>query len=266
MKIGITGARGRLGRVLRGHFQAAGDQVSAFSRCADAEHVPLASLPPLLEAGSLDVLLHLAWSTLPATAEQDPGAEWREDFPLLESLLATLAERTSKGDAARLIFFSTGAVYGEPQSDRIFCEGDTRPPKGRYAAGKVAAEEVIERYRSQHSVHACVLRVTNPYGFTQGEECRQGVIPAMLSAARQQEEFTVWGQGDAVKDYVHIDDMCDAVDQSVRRKLEGFFNVASGVSTSLREVPSLIEKSTGEPLELRFAEPRAWDVQHGRYS
>lgn len=264
MKIGITGARGRLGRVLRRHFETAGDEVVAFSRNADAAHAPLSSLPPLLEKGSLDTLLHLAWSTVPATAEQAPGVEWREDLPLLSDLLNALVSR--KTSAPRLIFFSSCAVYGESPAGQLFRENDILAPKGWYASGKVAAEQLMERFRAEHAVASCILRVTNPYGFAQGEQCLQGVIPAMLHAAKQGNEFTAWGDGDAVKDYLHIDDLCAAVDATVRADVKGVYNVACGVSRSLRDVAAIVEKCAGAPLRIRHTAAKPWDVQNGRYS
>jgi len=264
MKIAITGARGRLGKVLREHFTSAGDEVIAFSRNADAGHVPLSSLPQLLEQGSVDALLHLAWSTVPATAEQTPGIEWREDLPLLSDLLSALAARNQR--APRLVFFSTCAVYGEAQSGRVFTERDEPKPKGWYASGKVAAEQLLERFRAEHGVASCILRVTNPYGFNQGAQCLQGVIPSMLLAAKQGREFTAWGEGEAMKDYLHIDDLCSAVDAMVRSNAVGTYNVASGVSRSLRDVAALVEKSAGAPLRIRHTDARPWDVQHGLYS
>jgi len=263
MKIAITGARGRLGRVLRAHFEAAGDEVLAFSRSADAGHEDLLRLPEFLAKGDVDAVLHLAWSTLPATAELDPDAASRCDLPLLESLLPVLVRR---GMTTRFVFFSTCAVYGEPRPGQIFCENDVPDPKGRYAAGKVAAEQIIERFRAQHALPACVLRVTNPYGFPQDAKCRQGVIPAMMAAALRGEAFTVWGRGDAVKDYLHIDDFRAAVDRCVRSNLTGTFNVACGQSRTVQAVAAAVETAVGCPLELRYGEAPAWDVQSGRYS
>jgi UDP-glucose 4-epimerase len=264
MKIVITGARGRLGCVLRRYFEAAGDDVLAFSRNADFRHTSLSSLPDVLRGGHIDVILHLAWSTVPATAEKVPGVEWREDLPLLSELLSVMAAR--RGAASRLVFFSTCAVYGEPRAGQVFTETDALSPKGWYASGKAAAEQLLDRFGTEHEVASCVLRVTNPYGFTQAEQCLQGVIPAMFTAARKNEEFSAWGDGDAVKDYLHIDDLCVAVDRVVRANLTGTFNVASGVSRSLSSVVQLIEQAVGVPMRVRHTEPRLWDVRHGRYN
>jgi nucleoside-diphosphate-sugar epimerase len=152
------------------------------------------------------------------------------------------------------------------EADQLFVEADAPAPQGWYAFGKVAAEQLIARFRTEHDVSSCVLRVTNPYGFTQGDQCMQGVIPAMLAAARENREFTVWGDGDAAKDYLHIDDLCAAVDKVVYEPVAGTYNVASGFSWSLSEVMSLLGKAAGASLKVRYTEARSWDVQQGRYS
>lgn len=264
MRIAITGARGRLGRVLRRHFEAAGEEVEGFSRNADAVHLSLAALVPLLEQDSLDVLLHLGWSTVPATSEQTPGLEWTEDLPLLANILRTLVSRGKR--APMLLFFSSCAVYGEPECGHVLAESDTPAPKGWYATGKLAAENLLERFRAQHGVPSCVLRVSNPYGFTQGDQCMQGVIPTMLAAARGRSEFIAWGDGDAVKDYLHIDDLSAAVGAALQGQLQGTYNVASGESRSLSEVANLVEACLGTSLTIRHEMAKPWDVQHGRYS
>ena len=266
MKLIITGARGRLGRVLRQTLGERGHQVTAFSRNADGSHLPLSALAETIEAGGVDTILHLAWSTVPATAEQDPGVEWREDLPLLASSLGVLArEQAKQGRAPRLIFFSTCAVYGEPSGETASTERDEPRPKGWYAAGKVAAERLIGRFTDRTGIPAMILRITNPYGFTQGEQCLQGVIPAMVQAALAGAPFSVWGAGDARKDYLHIGDFCDAVARAVEGGKSGTFNVASGVSRTVGEVAAAIEKVTGRKLNLRHEAARPWDVQRGKY-
>jgi UDP-glucose 4-epimerase len=253
-----------LGRIFRRRFREAGHEVLAFSRHADATHLGLSDLFPLIERGSCDVVLHLAWSTVPATAEQRPGTAEQEDLPLLQRLLACLDTR--QGATPQLIFFSTCAVYGEPPSGHVFVETDAPAPKGRYASGKVAAERLLECFRIEHNVTSCVLRVTNPYGFTQADHCMQGVLPAMIKAAIHRQEFVAWGDGSAVKDYLHVDDLCEAVDGVIQTGLTGIFNVASGESRPLSELAAGVERATGSRLTMRHSTSHDWDVQGGRYS
>jgi UDP-glucose 4-epimerase len=267
MNIAITGARGRLGRVLRNHFETRGDSIFAFSRNTDAAHAALSTLPEILEAGKTDLLLHMAWSTVPATAEETPGIEWREDLPLLATILASLAKRKrSKGQAPLLVFFSSCAVYGESENGLIFDEDADPQPKGWYAFGKLAAESLIKRFVLRDGLDALILRVSNPYGFVQGQQHSQGVIPALIAAARSRKVFTLWGDGDALKDYLHISDFCSAVEAVAERKPVGLLNLGSGASTPLQGIVRMVEEASGATLNLTNEPAREWDVKRGCYS
>jgi UDP-glucose 4-epimerase len=267
MKIAITGAKGRLGRELRRHFEGLGCEVTGFSRNADAAHSSLGSLSQQLDRDHFDALVHLAWSTVPSTAETDPGVEWREDLPLLSTVLKDLDMRRLAGQRAPLlVFFSSCSVYGDvPQNGHVFDESCAPCPIGWYARGKVQAEQLIAAF-AERGNPAVVLRVTNPYGFAQDPRYLQGVIPALVRAAVQGGEFTMWGGGDALKDYLHISDLCRAVECIVQGGLSGTYNVAAGQSVPLRDLVGMVENMTGRPVKCRVSPAAPWDVRSGRYS
>jgi nucleoside-diphosphate-sugar epimerase len=211
--------------------------------------------------------LHLAWSTFPRSAEADPGLEWRDDLPILASILRSLdARRVSGRSVPRLIFFSSCAVYGEaPRSGYVFDETCAVRPISWYARGKAQAEELIGAFADRGNP-AVVLRVTNPYGFVQDARYLQGVIPPLVCAAVQGAEFNVWGRDDAVKDFLHISDLCRAVEAVVHKDLRGTYNVAAGRSVSLRDLVSLVEAITDRTVKCRVSTAAPWDVRGGRYS
>ena len=267
MKIAVTGAKGRLGRELRRHFEVLGCEVVGFSRNADAAHFSLGSLSQQLDSDHFDALVHLAWSTVPSTAETDPGVEWREDLPLMSTVLKDLDMRRLAGKRVPLlVFFSSCSVYGEvPQSGHFFDEACAPRPIGWYARGKVQAEQLIGAF-AERGNPAVILRVTNPYGFAQDPRYLQGVIPALVRAAVQGGEFTMWGGGGALKDYLHISDLCRAVECAVQGGLQGTYNVSAGQSVSLRDLVGMVEKITGHPVKCRVSPAAPWDVRSGRYS
>jgi UDP-glucose 4-epimerase len=267
MKIAITGARGRLGKELRQYFEQSGHEVIGFSRNPDAAHQPLNLFGRMLENSSFDAVLHLAWSTVPSTAEIHPGVEWREDLPLLSAMLSELDTRRVNGASTpRLLFLSSCSVYGEAAHDGVlFDETCTLRPIGWYARAKAQAEGLILAF-AERGNSSVVLRVTNPYGFVQDARCLQGVIPAMIRAARQGGDFTMWGGDCAVKDYLHVSDFCRAVDIVLRGGLHGTYNVASGHSVSLRDLIASVERITGLRVIRKESPAAAWDVRNGRYS
>ena len=266
MKVLMTGARGRLGRALRPFLSAQGIDVLPLSRTPDAEHRPLASLAAAAGESDVDAILHLAWSTVPATAEGSATCGQDENVSFLRAYLESASAQLAAGiRMPRIIFFSSCAVYGEPRiAGDVFAESDATAPIGRYAESKVCAENLLAEYRAIGG-DALVLRVTNPYGFQQSPGARQGVIPALLRAALSGEPFQLWGEGDTIKDYIHVEDFCRAVACALEAPAR-VFNIASGESIALSDVIGMVQELTGKAVKVDRKPARLWDVKMGRYT
>jgi len=262
----MTGARGRLGRTLRPYLDAQGVQIVPFSREADAEFKSISSLVPRSADGDFDAVLHLAWSTVPVTAENAPDVGQDENLSFLTSYLdSAVAHLKGARRMPRMIFLSSCAVYGEPnKAGVVFDESHATAPIGRYAESKLAAEKMLDSYRSGGG-DALVLRVTNPYGFLQRTETPQGVIPALVRCALSGQPFQLWGEGDAVKDYIYTEDFCCAVHAALEAPA-GIFNIASGQSVALSDAIAIVEELTGRSVSIVRHPAHRWDVKKGRYS
>lgn len=253
--------------MLRQRWESQGSPVEVYSRNADERHLPLSLLSDHLHKGELPhALLHLAWSTVPASAEIHPGIEWREDLPLLAGLLETLAIlKKSQPRLPLFVFFSTCAVYGPGSAEKPFGEEDATRPIGWYATAKAEAEKLIRRFAEQHGLPALILRITNPYGFAQKQEALQGVIPHLARAARAGYPFRVWGDGSARKDYLHIEDFCRGVEAALQAHLTGTYNLCSGETHSIHELVQTAEAALGAPIRIQNEPGRPWDVTHAGY-
>jgi len=193
-KIAVTIGRGRLAAGLADHLRGAGHEVVLFSRRADGEFRDVSALKRANGLEKFGAVLHLAWSTVPLVAEENPGIEERQDFPFVCALIAAAAQ---SAHAPKLVFFSTAA--------------------------KLAAEALFAS-----SANACVLRITNVFGAGCPLTRPQGIIPVLQHAARHGEEVRIWGDGSAVKDYIAADDLHRAVKAVFASNLRGVFNVSSG--------------------------------------
>ena len=259
----VTGGRGRLASLIAEHFRAPASQVTLFSRSGGDGFLPLAGLT---EPGALDetsALLHLAWSTLPATSEQQPGTEEQHDLPLLKNLLEAIAS-SPKTKRLHFVFFSSGgAVYGNAPG-RANIEADACLPIGSYGRAKRAAEELIATYAGYHGLACTILRISNPYGYPVPKNRAQGLIPHALRCAVEGQPLTLWGDGSARKDFLHYTDFLTALELVLARRLTGTFNLSAGESHSVREVISLVEKHTGQRVPLNSQPGLTWDVQDSR--
>jgi UDP-glucose 4-epimerase len=256
MRIAVTGGRGRLAPFITDHFRATGSEVISFSRSAGDDFREVSLLAEPRAVADFDAILHLAWSTVPLTSEATPGLEQATDLPLLQNMLDA-CEAVPR--APHLVFFSTGAVYGNsvaPATEQTPCN-----PLGRYACAKLMAEEIIRTACVRHRALRCsILRVSNVFGSTNSSARPQGIIPLICRSIRDETLMSIWGNGENTKDYLFLTDFLDAVQAVVASGLTGTFNVASGQSLSVNNIVSLVEFSTGKKLRLARRAGYSWDV------
>lgn len=251
-RIAITGGRGRLAALAASHFQREGMQVSLFSRQAGGRFLALDDLPGTL--ASHDLLLHCAWSTVPLTAEQNPSWTAEQDLPLLKTLLEAAASHP-----VHVVFVSTAAVYGNTEGEPA-CEESSAKPLGNYAKGKLEAESIIR----SSGVPSTVLRVTNLLGERPDQARPQGILPRLVQSARTQSPLPIWGDGSAMKDYLHVSDFMATLDRVVDVRPQGRFNVGSGESVTILQLALLVEAAVGASVPMHFGEQMPWDVSHSR--
>ena len=259
----ITGGRGRLAALITDHFRAPAHATVLFSRQEDEDFRSLAALPTSEVLGGASALLHLAWSTLPATAEQLPGAEQKHDLPLLETLLRALAALPPPQRPHFIFFSSGGTIYGNAGAHPSR-ETDACHPIGRYGRAKLAAEETIRAAVARDGLECTILRISNPYGYPVPSGRAQGIIPHAIRSAVEGRALTLWGDGHARKDFLYYTDFLSGLQEVVDRRLTGTYNLAAGESHSVSEILALVEKHTGRKIVTQQTVAPAWDVQESR--
>lgn len=256
-KVAITGSRGRLAPGLTQFLRGRGWGVELFSRSGGDGLRGLDELVDSRHLGGFDAVLHLGWSSVPLVAEENPGLEEREDFPFIRTMAGAARECSSH---PLLVFFSTAAVYGNtggtPATEETPCR-----PLGRYAAAKLAAEELFAR-----APRSCILRISNVFNPGCAKTRPQGIIPLLLESARSNRPVTIWGDGNAVKDYIAAADLYAAVAGVLECGLCGIFNVASGHALSVNRLLELVEQASGHRIAIQYAAHYDWDVVRGVFS
>jgi UDP-glucose 4-epimerase len=199
----------------------------------------------------VDQVLHFISATVPATSVDEVDLELRANVqPTLRLLEAMRAAGTPL-----LVFPSSGGtIYGDEAPETGFPETTPPRPYGSYGLGKLLTEEIL-RFRARCGGPRClILRVANAYGPSVHGHHRQGVINAFLARVRAGEPVRIWGDGSAVRDYVHVEDILSAISALV---LSGgrdeVYNVGCGRGHSVRELLDVIERVTGRPVALEHA-------------
>lgn len=180
-----------------------------------------------------EFVYHLLGGSVPGTSNEHIRTE------LLATAAAnlTLLEQCKERQIRRVIFASSGGTVYGATGGSLNVETMLPAPISAYGLGKLMAEGFQSLYERVFGVQQIALRIANPYGPYQTAVHSQGLVAAALSRAICGKALEVWGSGDVVRDYVYIDDVCDAFVRATHyRGEERVFNVGSGVGRSVNSV------------------------------
>lgn len=260
-RLAITGSNGRLAKAMLPLLEADGTRWLRFSRQSGGGFLGYDDLDTLPK-GSLDAIVHLAWSTTPARAETDPSTAWTDDFPLICRLLDS--DVITPG--GQFVFFSSGGtVYGDTTGNTVDEQSPLRPVS-LYGASKVYAEQLVRQMCRAKGLSPVVVRLTNPYGMAKLADAPLGIIGFALDAAWHERTIEIWGDGSITKDFIHVRDVASALQTIIADHLSGDFNLSYGRSHSLNEVLSLISEANGKSITRRLSPAKPWDVGTGSVS
>ena len=191
-----------------------------------------------------DVVFNLSGQSGAVRSMEDPWSDLdinlRGNLVLLESL------RMAAPDA-RVVFAGSRLQYGKPAHVPV-TEDDAGDPLCLHAVHKRTVEEYLKLYRKLFGLRYTIARITNPYGPGQPKgRTAYGVINRLIHLALAGEPLTIYGDGDQLRDYVHVADVVDALcvmalaDAAQARA----FNVGSGVGTRLIDLAQTIVSIVG---------------------
>jgi len=232
MRVLVTGARGYLGRTVVEQLRAAGHTPVAF-----AGDIRTAEVPPS------DGVVHLAALGRVRESFEDPLAYY--DVNVTGTL------RLLRAAAPRFVLASTAGVYGAPRHP-VIAEDHPRAPANPYAATKAAAEDALAWTARAGGVAAVSLRLFNVAGGGDRDETRV-VTRACAVAAGRVPFLDVYGDGSAVRDFVHVRDAARAFVLALESAAPGrheAYNVGA-TPASVAEVVAAAERVTGRPVAVR---------------
>lgn len=175
------------------------------------------------EDGDFDVIFHLAASAYVPPSVEDPLFDYRTNFAATLELLEALRQRRWPG---RLVFASSGAVYGNPSRLPIN-EDDVTIPVSPYGVGKLAAERYAAVYAQLYGLRISSMRLFSVYG---PRHRKQVVWDLMEKIATGEPTLPIHGDGTQVRDFVYVEDVVGAamVIASEAEMAGEVYNVASG--------------------------------------
>ena len=191
-----------------------------------------------------EIVVHFAAETHVDRSIQAAGAFIRTDvegtFVLLEAARRATTLR-------KFVQISTDEVYGSVPAGASV-ETDELRPRNPYAASKAGADRLAYSFWATHGVPVIVTRASNNYGPYQYPE---KVIPLFVTNALADLPLPLYGDGLNVRDWLHVDDHCRALDLLIARGADGeVYNIGGGNDVANIELTRRILTLAGKPLSL----------------
>ncbi len=218
-------------------------------------------LDQTFKAYKFDAVLHFASSIDCRASMHYPGSYYQNN--VVGSL--ALLQAMQKNGVRNLVFSSTAAVYGLPETDKLK-ETHRSAPINVYGNTKWMVEEMIHDFERAHGFSAVILRYFNAAGADLDGELGEAhspethLIPIALSVALEiQSHLNIFGDGNAIRDYIHVTDLANAHVNALEWLAAGkgpmTFNLGTGKGHSLLEVLQMVEKISQKPVK-RKIEPK----------
>ena len=221
---------------------------------------------------SIEACIHFAAYAYVGESVTEPARYFENNVEQGNSLLGALLE----AGVCRVVFSSTCATYGEPESVPI-SEEHTQKPTNPYGWSKLFMERIMQAYDQAYGLKFVALRYFNAAGATErlGEDHQPEphLIPNVLNAARGQiPAVSVFGNdyatadGTPVRDYVHVSDLAAAHILALNHLRSGGgsekVNLGSGHGHTVLEVIDAARDVTKRPIAVKFEDRRPGDPSH----
>lgn len=188
------------------------------------------------------------------------------DYPyqfLMENMQIqnNLIDSAHRFDCDTFVFLGSSCIYPklapQPLKEEYLLTAPLEPTNEWYALAKIAGVKACEAIRKQFDKNFVSLMPTNLYGpFDNFDLHTSHVLPAMIRKFHEAKEnghtaVTLWGSGTPMREFLHVDDMADAVVFALENRLaDNLYNIGTGVDLTIKALAELIQKTVGHQGEL----------------
>ena len=252
-KIYIAGHRGMVGSACWRALTSAGytNLIGMTSKELDLRNQQV--VEDFIKTEKPDVIIDSAAKVGGILANDTYPYEFLMDNMLIQNNLLRSAH---ENDIEKFIFLGSSCIYPkhakQPLKEEYLLSGPLEPTNEWYAIAKISGVKLIEALRKQYSRDYVSLMPTNLYGPNDNFDLENShVLPAMIRKfheAKQDNHSSVilWGSGSPLREFLHVDDLAQAVLFALEHKLDDYlYNVGSGSDLTIKALAEIIQKVIG---------------------
>lgn len=279
----VTGGAGYIGSVAVEQLCDAGHKVVVYDNLikghrgaidprasfVDGDIADLEMLEATMREHEVRAVMHFAAHSLVGESMENPVKYFNNNV----AASLTLVEAMQRTGADAIVFSSSAATFGVPESD-IITEDARQDPINPYGESKLMFERMLRWFDEINGIRYISLRYFNAAGASEkyGEvhDPETHLIPLVLQVALgQRPHINIFGDdyptpdGTAIRDYIHVIDLAQAhllaLDSLVSGGKSGAFNLGNGEGFSVKQVIEAARQVTGHPIPAQVGPRRAGD-------
>lgn len=204
-----------------------------------------------------DYVIHLAAQVSVAASITNPVRDSITNIVGCVNLL----ENCRRSGVKKVIYASSAAVYGNPETE-VVAESTPTLPLSFYGVSKLTPEYYLRVFHHLYGLRYTVLRYANVYGPRQDATGEGGVVSIFATKILAQAIPVIFGDGEQTRDFVYVQDIADANVRALTRGDLMVLNVGTGERTSVNRLYNLMAEIAGANSVPHYTEARPGEVRH----
>lgn len=279
MKALVTGGAGFIGSHIQDRLLAEGHEVAIVDSMRSGNKQNLHEKSTFFEVDIRDneamnntfnsfkpeVVFHLAAQNEVPYSMEHPD----EDREINITGMMNLLDVSKTYGVKKIIYSNTGgALYGDISEDKLPITEDEPivRPSSFYGVSKLSGEMYLRLYANLFGINYVSLRYSNVYGPRQAGNREAGIIAIFTQKMIEGITPTINGDGGHTRDYVFVQDVVNANMKALTHPTNDYFNIATGIRTSNKEIYDTLAKALNITTSANFGPDRPGDTRHNALS
>ena len=252
-KIYIAGHKGMVGSGCLRALEANGYNNIIYYNSKELDLTDMAAVLEMISIEKPDVIINAAAKVGGILANSSYPYEFLMDNMLIQNNLIKAAHEFN---ISKLIFLGSSCIYPkmapQPIKEEYLLTGPLEETNQWYAIAKISGVKLIESLKIQYNREYISLMPTNLYGPGDNYNLETShVLPAMIRKFHEakiynKKEVILWGSGCPKREFLHVDDLAEAVVFSLQNSLnDSLYNIGSSIEISIKELAEIISEIVG---------------------